>query len=132
MELTARYGLEFNPFLKNSREILYKGREYSEAKIRLDYLAETKGFGLLTGQPGRGKTTVIRNWSSALSPSLYKVVYTCLSTLTVNDFYRNLASLLGAEPAYRKTENFRLIQDEINRLALDKHKTPVIIIDEAN
>ena len=32
MELTARYGLEFNPFLKNSREILYKGREYSEAK----------------------------------------------------------------------------------------------------
>ena len=132
MELTARYGLEFNPFLKNSREILFKSREYNEAKFRLDYLGETKGFGILTGQPGRGKTTVIRNWSTALNPSLYKVVYTCLSTLTVNDFYRNLASLLGAEPAYRKTENFKMIQDEINRLALDKRKTPVIIIDEAN
>ena len=32
MELTARYGLEFNPFLKNSKEILFEGAEYTEAK----------------------------------------------------------------------------------------------------
>ena len=51
MELTARYGLEFNPFLKNSKEILFEGTEYTEAKFRLDYLAKTKGFGLLTGAP---------------------------------------------------------------------------------
>ena len=30
MELTARYGMEFNPFLKNSKEILYTGSEYKE------------------------------------------------------------------------------------------------------
>lgn len=47
MELTARYGLEFNPFLKNSKEILFEGSEYKEAKFRLDYLARTKGFGFL-------------------------------------------------------------------------------------
>ena len=35
MELTARYGLEFNPFLKNSKEILFEGAEYTEAKFRL-------------------------------------------------------------------------------------------------
>lgn len=44
MELTARYGLEFNPFLKNSHEVLYQSSEYSEASFRLDYLAKTKGF----------------------------------------------------------------------------------------
>ncbi len=132
MELTARYGMEFNPFLKNSKEILFEGSEYKEAKIRLEYLAKTKGFGLLTGEPGRGKTTLVRNWSAALNPSLFKVIYSSLSTVTVNDFYRNLAISLGAQAAYRKTENFHSIQDEINRLALDKRKTPVIIIDEAN
>lgn len=132
MELTARYGMEFNPFLKNSKEILYSGAEYKESLFRLDYLAKTKGFGLLTGAPGRGKTTLIRDWSSRLSPSLYKVIYTSLSTVTVNDFYRNLAFSLGAQAAYRKTENFHAIQGEITRLALDKKKTPVIIIDEAN
>ena len=132
MELTARYGLEFNPFLKNSKEILFEGSEYKEAKFRLDYLARTKGFGLLTGAPGRGKTTLVRSWSTGLNPSLYKVIYTSLSTVTVNDFYRNLAASLGAQPSYRKTENFHIIQGEINRLALDKRKTPVIIIDEAS
>ena len=132
MELTARYGMEFNPFLKNSREILYSGSEFNEAMFRLDYLAKTKGFGLLTGAAGRGKTTIVRNWSSKLNPSLFKVIYTSLSTLTVNDFYRNLALSLGAQAAYRKTENFHAIQGEITRLALDKKKTPVIIIDEAN
>lgn len=60
------------------------------------------------------------------------MIYTSLSTVTVNDFYRNLAASLGAQASYRKTENFHIIQEEINRLALDKRKTPVIIIDEAN
>lgn len=59
MELTARYGLTFNPFLKNSKEILFSSDEFREALFRLDYLANTKGFGILTGSPGRGKTTVV-------------------------------------------------------------------------
>lgn len=132
MELTARYGLEFNPFLKNAREILFVSSEWNETLFRLDYLAKTKGFGLLTGPAGCGKTTVTRNWTSKLNPALYKTVYTSFSTVTVIDFYRNLAAALGAQPAYRKTENFHAIQDEITRLALEKRKTPVIVIDEAN
>ncbi len=132
MDVNARYGLEFNPFLKNSREILFESNEYREALFRLNYLARTKGFGILTGAPGRGKTTIVRNWSSKLNPSLYKVVYTSLSTVTVNEFYRDLAFSLGAQAAYRKTENFHAIQDEISRLSVEKKKTPVIIIDEAN
>ena len=132
MDYTARYGLEFNPFIKNSKEVLVETQEYKEALFRLNYLLSTKGFGLLTGSAGRGKTTAIRNWSSKLNPSLYKVVYSSLSTLTVNDFYRNLAQELGAQPAFRKTDNFKIIQNEINRLALEKRQTPVIIIDEAN
>ena len=132
MDYTARYGLEFNPFLKNSKEVLIETQEYKEVLFRLNYLLATKGFGLLTGSAGRGKTTAIRNWSAGLNPSLYKVVYSSLSTLTVNDFYRNLASELGAQPAFRKTDNFKIIQNEINRLVLEKRQTPVIIIDEAN
>lgn len=132
MDYTARYGLEFNPFIKNSKEVLVETQEYKEALFRLNYLLSTKGFGLLTGSAGRGKTTAIRNWASKLNPSLYKVVYSSLSTLTVNDFYKNLAQELGAQPAFRKTDNFKIIQNEINRLALEKRQTPVIIIDEAN
>ena len=132
MNYIARYGLEFNPFLKNSKEILVDTKEYKETLFRLDYLVKTKGFGLLTGSPGRGKTTAIRNWAANLNPSLYKVIYSSFSTLTPNDFYRNLVAELGAQPSFRKPDNFRIIQDEISRLSLEKRKTPVIIIDEAN
>lgn len=49
MDYTARYGLEFNPFLKNSKEVLVETQEYKEVLFRLNYLLSTKGFGLLTG-----------------------------------------------------------------------------------
>ena len=132
MDYFTRYGLEFNPFIKNSKELIVNTSELGETLVRLDYLAKTKGFGIITGSPGKGKTTSIRNWVSSLNPSLYKVIYSPFSTLTPNDFYRNLVKDLGAEPAYKKPDNFRIIQDEISRLSLEKRKTPVIIIDEAN
>lgn len=132
MNYTARYGLEFNPFLKNSKEIPIETQEYKEVRFRLDYLLRTKGFGLLTGNPGCGKTTSIRNWVSSFNPSLYKVIYSSLSTLTVMEFYRNLVTSLGQEPFFRKADNCRIIQTEITRLALEKKVTPIIIIDEAN
>lgn len=132
MDYFTRYGLEFNPFIKNSKEILVETCEYREISFRLDYLAKTKGFGLLTGSAGRGKTTAVRNWAAGLNPSLYKVIYSSLSTLTLNDFYRHLIQELGAVPAFKKPDNFRIIQEEITRLSVEKRKTPVIIIDEAN
>lgn len=55
MDYFTRYGLEFNPFIKNSKEILVDTSEYKETLFRLDYLAKTKGFGILTGSAGRGK-----------------------------------------------------------------------------
>lgn len=132
MDYIARYGLEFNPFLKNSKDILLETEEFKELRFRLDYLLTTRGFGLITGSPGKGKTTAIRAWTAALNPSLYKVIYSSLSTLTVMEFYRYLVMELGGQPAHRKVENFRCIQGEINRLVLEKRITPVIIIDEAN
>ena len=128
----ARYGLEFNPFIKNARDIIMDTCDMAEAKVRLDYLGNTKGFGLITGEPGRGKTTVARVWANSLNPSLYKVSYNSLSTLTVMDFYRQIASSLGAEPSFRKNDLFNDIQREIKRYALEKRITPVIVIDEAN
>ena len=74
MDYIARFGLEFNPFLKNSREIIIENDEYQEIQFRLNYLVETKGFGLLTGSPGLGKTTAIRNFAASLNPAKYKII----------------------------------------------------------
>ena len=128
----TKYGLDFNPFIKNSEDILIETTENKEIVYRLKYLLDTKGFGVITGASGRGKTTAVRHWANNLSTSLYKVIYLPLSTVTVMEFYRQLAESLGLEARFRKSENFKMIQTEINRLTLEKRITPVIIGDEAN
>lgn len=45
MDYFTRYGLEFHPFLKNSKEILVDTNERRETLFRLDYLAKTKVSG---------------------------------------------------------------------------------------
>ena len=126
------YGLEFNPFQKNSKDILVDTSKMSEAKTRLAYLAGSSGFGVLTGAPGLGKTTVARKWASSLNSSLFKTSYNSLSSLTVMDFYRQIAMELGAQPGFRKNNLFNDIQREIKRCSVEKRITPVIIIDEAD
>ena len=129
---TSHFGLEFDPFLKNSKSVFIPTSDAKEAAHRLGILTGTKGFGLLTGAPGTGKTSAVRNWSSNLNPSLYKVIYSSLSTLTVQEFYKHLALILGVQPAYRKVDNFRHIQEEISRYWISKRITPVFVLDEAN
>lgn len=45
---------------KNSKYILLEIAESSEVRTRLCYLRDTRGFGVLTGEPGRGKTIAAR------------------------------------------------------------------------
>lgn len=93
-DYTARYGLDFNPFLKNSKEVIVESAEYREALFRLNYHLEARGFGILTDGAGKGKTIVIRSWAKKLNPALYKVVHISLST--VMEFYSSLIVELGA------------------------------------
>lgn len=132
IKYTSRYGLEFNPFIKNTKDIMIETEEYKELVFRLNYLLQIKGFGLVTGNPGLGKTTSIRKWCETLNKAAYKVVYIPLSTLTVSEFYRQLASSLGIEPYHKKVDNFRAIQEIVTRCEKEKRVTLIIILDEAN
>ena len=132
MDYIARYGLDFNPFIKNNADILVETHSYKETIYRLNHLLSTKGFGVITAGAGRGKTTALRHWTKTLSTSLYKIIYISLATTTTLEFYKLLALELGLEPHYRKSDNYRSIQHEITRYSLEKNMATIIIIDEAN
>ena len=87
MNYISRYGLEFNPFIKNSKEILYENNNYKEVKARLDYLLQTKGIGLITGDPGCGKTTIVRIYTNNLNQ---KCIQDYLSSIVYIDCIRGL------------------------------------------
>jgi len=125
------FGMKFNPFDKeiNSTD-LYASNDFKELDSRLKYMTENRGIFLLVGEPGSGKTSMLRRLSDGLGPSLFKPFYLSLTTLTVNDFYSSLALLLGEQPKFRKIDMYHQIQSAILNLYFEQRITPVIIADE--
>ena len=131
MMYNSFYSLSHAPFNKEVKtKDLFLSDNFSEAIARLDYLKDTRGIGILTGESGAGKTSALRNFVNKLNPSLFKSVYFPMATGTVMDFYRGLAIGLGEQPAFRKVDLFHQIQQAINSSFYDKKITPVLILDE--
>lgn len=129
----AWMGLEYDPFIKQSKHgFRFDSEQFKDVFSRLEFHRSIGGFALLTGAAGLGKTTTLREWTKTLNPNRYKICYINLTTLSAPEFYRELACQLDLEPKYRKQENYRQIQEEISRLAIERKITPVIIIDEVN
>jgi type II secretory pathway predicted ATPase ExeA len=125
------FGLRREPFGKEiDVSELFVSADLTEAGSRLKYMTETRGIFLLIGEPGSGKTVAIRRFSKTLGSTLYKACYLSLTTLTVNDFFSALVSMLGEQPRYRKIDMFRQIQDAICEFYYNQKITPVIIVDE--
>lgn len=126
------YGLEFNPFVKEiDTSIAFESNDLKMLNNRLNYIKENKGIGLITGNPGTGKTFAIRNFINKLNKNLYKSIYICMSTLTVMEFYKQLCNCLNIEPKFKKVDMFNDIQERIIDLVNNKKVNVIIIIDEA-
>jgi len=125
------YSLSKRPFVKEiAPKDLFMSDNFKEVKARLDYLKNTRGIGVVVGEPGCGKTTALRLFADSLNPSLFKIIYFPLSTGTVMDFYKGLANGLGEKPKYRKVDIFQQIQQAVTNFYQDQKITPVFILDE--
>ncbi len=126
----AFYGMDFNPFTNEiDAKFSFSSNDFVQASARLDILRQHKGIGLITGEPGCGKSFALRCFVASLNKSLFKVVYIPITTLTVKEFYMALCDGLGVIPTYKKVNLFKQIQEAIYSYA-SKNIVPVIIIDE--
>ncbi len=113
-------------------QALFGCASLEQARIRLAHLLELRGIGLLTGEPGSGKTTLVRHVTTGLHPGLYRIVYVALSTGNVMDMYKSIAWELGLPAERNRAGAFRAIRTEVSRLLLEGKQRPVVIIDEAH
>ena len=129
----AFYGLSRPLFQKDIEPShMFTHEAFTELSGRLDYMKKHRGIMLLTGDPGTGKTTALRNFVSSLNKDLFMPVYIPLATVAIGDFYRQLNEALKGERISSKSALFRSIQERILYYALQLRKAPVIIIDEAH
>ncbi len=131
--IEAYWNLKGKPFNKAIKpEQLFISKNHAELSSRLDYIKNNRGIMLITGQPGTGKTTALRAFVSQLSELSFKAFYFPLSTVNVNDFYKQINDRLGGEEANRKSKLFESIQTRIKEMVTDFKKIPVFIFDEAH
>jgi type II secretory pathway predicted ATPase ExeA/phage tail protein X len=128
------YNLHEKPFdLTPSPRFLYLGESHKEALALLTYgVVERKGFILLTGEVGTGKTTMVHALLSNLDDS---VQYISISNplLSPEDFIDYLSFSAFKNRAHFKSKTAFLFEfEEFLRKCLNQQKNVILIIDEAH
>lgn len=86
---------------------------------------------LLTGDPGVGKTCVLRALKTRLPEAGFRLTYCHNATLGRRDFYRQLCLALGLTPSATAAALFYAISSHVQDLGKDKIH-PVFLLDEAH
>jgi len=126
----SHFGLTGTP-LGKSCKALWDDGEFRNLNERFQWLLDSPGIGMITGEPGIGKTAALRQLSQSLNPHRYHVIYMAETDFGRVDIYRNLALSLGLEPSYRRAHLWRDIKAHVQQMVQNQQLLPVWIIDEA-
>jgi general secretion pathway protein A len=129
----AFFGFDADPFRVNpDPRFLYFSESHREALATLIYaVQERKGFIVLTGEVGTGKTTVVNAMLHKLGPDV-QTAYVFNTMLSVPDFFSYVFEELELDgmDRYSKSEVLhRLNEHLINRLR--RGQQTLLVIDEA-
>jgi len=86
---------------------------------------------LLTGEPGVGKTCVLRALRRRLPESAFRLTYCHNATLGRRDFYRQLCVALGVNPKATAASVFYEVTQHVEQLA-NEQRHPIFLLDEAH
>lgn len=133
-KLQALFGLKWNPFLSDvPTEALYRGGRLCSFCERVENLAHSGGFALLTGDSGTGKSAALR----IVSQTLAAVPDVAVGALTrpqasLFDFYRELGELFGVKlsPCNRWGGTKALREGWLEHVARTG-VCPALLVDEA-
>ena len=127
------FGLRALPFVASpDPRFLYKTPQIREALACLQYgIAARKGFVVMTGEVGTGKTTLLKTVLSSFVQDRFSTAFVFNPRLNVLDFFEFVLTDFGIPPESR-TKSGMLLQ--LNRWLIERfrnHQLCAIVIDEA-
>ena len=94
------------------------------------WLAAEPGIGVVTGEPGVGKTAAMRHLCRSLPRHEHRIVYLGDTTVKPLDLYRMLAAELGLRPGPR-AQIVGDIKRALVTLVDERGVVPIIVLDDA-
>ena len=126
------FGLNRSPFsIEPDPDFLWLGEKHQEGLSLLRYgILENKGFLLLTGDIGTGKTVLIRSLLTSLTGDI-TVATIQDPSLTLLDFFSVLSNELGMASTIVGKADFLVKFKKFVRRIYNSQKSLLVIIDEA-
>ena len=126
---TTHFKMTAQPFLERAPvEQILADERITEGLARLEYLATAGSIGLLTGQTGVGKSSIVKLFVGSLSRNLYDPVYLSLTYVGASGILKLLVSSLGEQPRRGKE---RLFMQILERVEANDHTT-LLVVDDAH
>ena len=95
---------------------------------KLSYLAHEGSVGIVTGQTGVGKSTLLRLFLDTLPSNNYHPIYTHFTNVKSSSLLNLIAIELGASSTNSKDRRFLAITNALKNIPY----TPILILDEAH
>ncbi|MBK8265680.1 MAG: ATP-binding protein [Nannocystis sp.] len=132
MTWRERFGMHTAPLPRGAAGESFFERDphYQRLARAFCWLATEPGLGVLTGEPGVGKSAAIRHLCRALHPDEHRVLYLSDCAVKPLDLYRMLAAELGLRPSAR-AQIVADIKRALVTLVDERGIVPVVVLDEA-
>jgi DNA polymerase III delta prime subunit len=132
MSWRERFGMQAAPLPRGAAGDTFFDQDphYQRLARAFAWLAAEPGIGVLTGEPGVGKTSAMRHLCRQLPGSEHRVVYLCDCAVKPLDLYRMLAAELGLRPGPR-AQIVADIKRALVSLVDDRGVVPIVILDDA-
>ena len=128
----AHFGLSAAPFAKEIADSeLWLPPSKEEVVAGLCEAADERQCALLIGEPGVGKTCVLRALRQRLPPARFRLTYCHNATLGKRDFYRQLCLALGLAPSATAAAVFFAVSTHVQQLGQERLH-PLFLLDEAH
>lgn len=121
-----------NPFDKVPDRLDFMGCSQQEALSRMMYAVNTKTLGVLTGEVGSGKSSLLGTMMQNLPASDYQIICLCSSNLNVKDLYSGVLKAIGESPAFSLSRVKQQWQEMMDSRLNSHTRQMVVIIDEAH
>lgn len=120
------YGITKFPFI-NAPEKLYSNDKRNEILKHLDFFIQCRGFCVLTGIPGIGKSILLRDLCNSLHPKEYRAIYIPFAMFAETDMLCAICYQLGLQTSLMKSHMIKRIQERIQEL---QPVNVIIVFDE--